>query len=92
MPDADSFHEVYEDDDLPPRVPVRPARRSDDGSQDHYGVVRPDPTADDPQHDETSPQFVLGAPTPGAPAPGAPAPGAATSAQQPARRPGDSAG
>ncbi|MFF7971158.1 hypothetical protein [Streptomyces sp. NPDC007905] len=83
MPDADPFHEAYEDDELPPAVPPRPSRLSDDPSQDHYGVVRAEPPTDDFQHNETSPRFEIAEP---APNPATPPP------PQPAQQPGDSTG
>ncbi|MFF5160896.1 hypothetical protein ACFY3N_32570 [Streptomyces sp. NPDC000348] len=62
MSEANPFHEAYEDDEPPAFVPPRPVRLSGDGGDDHYGVVRADPSHDDPQHDEVSPRFEIGAP------------------------------
>ncbi|WP_179167120.1 MULTISPECIES: hypothetical protein [unclassified Streptomyces] len=69
MSEADPFHEAYEDDEPPPSAPPRPVRLSDGRDDDLYGVVRAGPSHDDPQHDEVSPRFEIGAPTPATAAP-----------------------
>ncbi|BFO16232.1 hypothetical protein SHKM778_26200 [Streptomyces sp. KM77-8] len=62
MSAADSFHEAYEDEEPPPSPPPRPVRLSGGRDDDVYGVVRAEPSDEDPQHDEVSPRFEIGAP------------------------------
>lgn len=69
MSAADSFHEAYEDEEPPSSAPPRPVRLSGGRDDDSYGVVRADPSHEDPQHDEVSPRFEIGAPPPAATAP-----------------------